>query len=102
MIRRPPRSTLFPYTTLFRSVQLDPSRYTARFSLAEAYLELERYDDAVNAYQALVKAENDLDQDDLAAAYAGLADSYNSMGRHDDAIQTSQTLLDQSEHDPDG
>src|SRR6266702_5931418 len=24
MIRRPPRSTLFPYTTLFRSEQLDP------------------------------------------------------------------------------
>src|SRR3712207_7476210 len=24
MIRRPPRSTLFPYTTLFRSVILDP------------------------------------------------------------------------------
>src|SRR2546421_943502 len=24
MIRRPPRSTLFPYTTLFRSVVLDP------------------------------------------------------------------------------
>src|SRR2546427_8355509 len=23
MIRRPPRSTLFPYTTLFRSVQVD-------------------------------------------------------------------------------
>src|SRR3712207_8016631 len=26
MIRRPPRSTLFPYTTLFRSQQLTPSR----------------------------------------------------------------------------
>src|SRR2546422_5835922 len=25
MIRRPPRSTLFPYTTLFRSVHLAPS-----------------------------------------------------------------------------
>src|SRR5258708_21092963 len=25
MIRRPPRSTLFPYTTLFRSVVLSPS-----------------------------------------------------------------------------
>src|SRR2546430_6668002 len=25
MIRRPPRSTLFPYTTLFRSVLLGPS-----------------------------------------------------------------------------
>src|SRR2546430_13609745 len=24
MIRRPPRSTLFPYTTLFRSLGLDP------------------------------------------------------------------------------
>src|SRR5256885_14150258 len=24
MIRRPPRSTLFPYTTLFRSVPVDP------------------------------------------------------------------------------
>src|SRR5256885_9879260 len=26
MIRRPPRSTLFPYTTLFRSVRLSPGR----------------------------------------------------------------------------
>src|SRR3712207_8719464 len=26
MIRRPPRSTLFPYTTLFRSVELDDDR----------------------------------------------------------------------------
>src|SRR3712207_8124154 len=25
MIRRPPRSTLFPYTTLFRSASLNPS-----------------------------------------------------------------------------
>src|SRR3989442_11966805 len=29
MIRRPPRSTLFPYTTLFRSVRIHP-----RFTLA--------------------------------------------------------------------
>src|SRR2546426_9354811 len=26
MIRRPPRSTLFPYTTLFRSNHMDPPR----------------------------------------------------------------------------
>src|SRR5256885_11871974 len=26
MIRRPPRSTLFPYTTLFRSTATDPNR----------------------------------------------------------------------------
>src|SRR3712207_7626433 len=29
MIRRPPRSTLFPYTTLFRSVVADSSASTA-------------------------------------------------------------------------
>src|SRR5687768_18141087 len=29
MIRRPPRSTLFPYTTLFRSRQADARRRTA-------------------------------------------------------------------------
>src|SRR2546427_9443479 len=31
MIRRPPRSTLFPYTTLFRSVWLNRRRYQGRF-----------------------------------------------------------------------
>src|SRR2546430_12684819 len=30
MIRRPPRSTLFPYTTLFRSLASPPSRLTAK------------------------------------------------------------------------
>src|SRR2546428_7609252 len=34
MIRRPPRSTLFPYTTLFRS--LDPGRGPGWAKLAEA------------------------------------------------------------------
>src|ERR1019366_10717935 len=29
MIRRPPRSTLFPYTTLFRSGSCRPARWTA-------------------------------------------------------------------------
>src|SRR5437667_5819893 len=30
MIRRPPRSTLFPYTTLFRSCRRSPWRYRRR------------------------------------------------------------------------
>src|SRR5258708_37641137 len=30
MIRRPPRSTLFPYTTLFRSLQIRPKSLTRR------------------------------------------------------------------------
>src|SRR3989454_3896366 len=32
MIRRPPRSTLFPYTTLFRSQAIQPDVYTAALS----------------------------------------------------------------------
>src|SRR3989442_7149918 len=32
MIRRPPRSTLFPYTTLFRSAPLGPANVTALFA----------------------------------------------------------------------
>src|SRR2546426_2939298 len=31
MIRRPPRSTLFPYTTLFRSVKKHPQRFSFSF-----------------------------------------------------------------------
>src|SRR2546427_4329604 len=33
MIRRPPRSTLFPYTTLFRSIVPAPRRTAARYRL---------------------------------------------------------------------
>src|SRR2546426_6162125 len=32
MIRRPPRSTLFPYTTLFRSSRFDPESSTVRIT----------------------------------------------------------------------
>src|SRR5258708_18534072 len=33
MIRRPPRSTLFPYTTLFRSLSCVPNDLTSNFSV---------------------------------------------------------------------
>src|SRR3989442_8947028 len=39
MIRRPPRSTLFPYTTLFRSDVVQDA-------LFEAYRKLDQYDDS--------------------------------------------------------
>src|SRR5258708_22451477 len=41
MIRRPPRSTLFPYTTLFRSSFLEQVGASARISSAEFTDELE-------------------------------------------------------------
>src|SRR5437016_11178716 len=43
MIRRPPRSTLFPYTTLFRSLDL----------IGEAYDTLCRYLSAASIYYAV-------------------------------------------------
>src|SRR5260370_7197795 len=36
MIRRPPRSTLFPYTTLFRSSRTEADRFTPAFLLVPA------------------------------------------------------------------
>src|SRR3712207_9457202 len=47
MIRRPPRSTLFPYTTLFRSLQFEPDVTTN----AQAYAA------AVAAVAALLSAD---------------------------------------------
>src|SRR2546428_4077010 len=47
MIRRPPRSTLFPYTTLFRSNEEDHLRLhgmRSGFALEEAYAEVEAID----------------------------------------------------------
>src|SRR2546426_6237437 len=63
MIRRPPRSTLFPYTTLFRS------RAQAYLSLGECYRNLNKLSNARNAFQ---KVLNDYGESEFAgpAAYA--------------------------------
>src|SRR3712207_9053203 len=42
MIQRPPRSTLFPYTTLFRSYEYARSANPARTALQEALAALEQ------------------------------------------------------------
>src|SRR5687767_15517449 len=39
MIRRPPRSTLFPYTTLFRSLEVEREDVAAREPLEEGVVE---------------------------------------------------------------
>src|SRR2546421_7310887 len=51
MIRRPPRSTLFPYTTLFRSALADPgfseeNKKEFRAIIAQRYLAQENFSDA--------------------------------------------------------
>src|SRR2546422_4715663 len=55
MIRRPPRSTLFPYTTLFRSSE----RERAWLSIRESELQFLEDTDNPNGYGAYRKAIND-------------------------------------------
>src|SRR5882672_6597330 len=58
MIRRPPRSTLFPYTTLFRSYSDPPSVDAA--ALAETALVLERHARRLKAEESLTRAQQKL------------------------------------------
>src|SRR3989442_8285382 len=55
MIRRPPRSTLFPYTTLFRSI--DSATGAVRF-LASPNYEAPADANGDNAYQIVVHAND--------------------------------------------
>src|SRR2546429_2942515 len=47
MIRRPPRSTLFPYTTLFRSREPE-----VNFGLGYLYWKSHQYDNAKRAFES--------------------------------------------------
>src|SRR3712207_7843881 len=51
MMRRPPRSTLFPYTTLFRSVKvLDIDRERQRISLGLKQTQTDPWQQVVDTY----------------------------------------------------
>src|SRR5947209_13637033 len=77
MIRRPPRSTLFPYTTLFRSSEMDPAEAAKRL------LDSGRF--------ALTRLEVDRGEHDLAAAVA-LLDQARSE-EHTSELQSRQYLV---------
>src|SRR5438045_6129696 len=53
MIRRPPRSTLFPYTTLFRSVCTAPAPCTPPASLSSAEARTRRSEEHTSELQSL-------------------------------------------------
>src|SRR3712207_7078440 len=55
MIRRPPRSTLFPYTTLFRS------RTAKAFFVSIDHIRDNKYDLSINRYKEIVHAETKFD-----------------------------------------
>src|SRR2546427_8550798 len=59
MIRRPPRSTLFPYTTLFRSVLAEESSGEMRFRMLETVREYAREQLSPAEAAALQRAYSD-------------------------------------------
>src|SRR3712207_8524094 len=61
MIRRPPRSTLFPYTTLFRSVLLQGSTFKPAAAQEKGLVDevVASQDELVPAAKAWVKANPD-------------------------------------------
>src|SRR5256885_10167120 len=56
MIRRPPRSTLFPYTTLFRSAQIVELRFFAGMNVEEVSEVLELPKRTVEAEWTVIRA----------------------------------------------
>src|SRR2546428_8779385 len=83
MIRRPPRSTLFPYTTLFRS----PEPFKA---LGDLFLAAPRrlFDQAVEAYNKALEL-----RPFYADAHVGLGDARAAKGEIDPAIAAYQKGL---------
>src|SRR2546426_5010960 len=87
MIRRPPRSTLFPYTTLFRSLmrqgnydqaesalqeasRIDPKFWNARFNLAEIPFLKKDWPEARKRFEQLDRKSTRLNSSHLVISYA--------------------------------
>src|SRR3712207_7805173 len=69
MIRRPPRSTLFPYTTLFRSADY-PKEYFHLLRLAEACFMLNEHAECLDAAERALRINPN---DPLCMFYHALA-----------------------------
>src|SRR2546426_10568241 len=88
MIRRPPRSTLFPYTTLFRS-DLNPSNAAAHHSYSRLLAALGRVDEAlaeIKRSEALDPVSPLLQANTAMILYFG--------GRYDQAIEQLHRTLE--------
>src|SRR2546425_9893745 len=94
MIRRPPRSTLFPYTTLFRSYQkalaFNAVNPRVHVSLGKIYYgEKGLYYEAVNAYKKAI----DLDPSSVEARM-GLGEGYEDKGLYKEAIEEYRRVIE--------
>src|SRR2546425_10007564 len=99
MIRRPPRSTLFPYTTLFRSLivqgkyaeaadwfrdhlRIEPGDHESRLQLAHLLeMRLKGYDEAERLYLEIRDAEPAASPYEQMRGTNGLIDLYRKRGQ---------------------
>src|SRR3712207_9055145 len=78
MIRRPPRSTLFPYTTLFRS--------SICRNLANTHWTLNDLREAIRFYKEALRISQNLnDRRHEAGSHWGLMMAYRALGDHQQA-----------------
>src|SRR3712207_8971969 len=84
MIRRPPRSTLFPYTTLFRSCSIG---LTQEGHQSEAYIEVQQPDEVVN--RSIILAKEEMKQPKTKATIGILSRSEE----HTSELQSRQYLV---------
>src|SRR3712207_7235551 len=89
MIRRPPRSTLFPYTTLFRSVEL--ARHGRQGG--DRVRALERREDPLGAGQELESLQRLGVGDGEVAGAAGVAQVRMRSEEHTSELQSRQYLV---------
>src|SRR2546430_14042218 len=93
MIRRPPRSTLFPYTTLFRSyrqvLQTEPASAAAWNGIGLVLVELKRFPDARNAFVRAVEADPE-----HAGAHYNLSFTLSNLGEFDGALRATKRALE--------
>src|SRR5688572_32066351 len=90
MIRRPPRSTLFPYTTLFRS-RLAPEDFRSVISLARVYSKMGQWEKALVQYQQQLQLEAD-----DPWCHSDMATCYLNLGRseeHTSELQSQSNLV---------
>src|SRR5262245_62808847 len=92
MIRRPPRSTLFPYTTLFRSI-LASAHLAAYEHISAAALACRRLGSLTSGRWRSVARDLDGLEDELQTAFASaaeaVADRATELGVHEDTLWTA-------------
>src|SRR3712207_2804021 len=94
MIRRPPRSTLFPYTTLFRSQQYQSERRKFQSGMSTAYMVSQRRIDLINARGRELQAQTDLNKSvaDFRRATGSTLPAHNVALRPNDPARKFESI----------